>query len=90
MKIQAWFTNRWTALEWSAIQSRHDDLVVLTKEEHSYRIYSTRKIHPADIEELNKLDAILVIAQGKISRHNLQVGETSYVQEELNRIEREK
>jgi len=88
MKFQSMFLDRWSALEWSAIASRHNDLVCLELNEGRYRIHAAKKIHPEDIKQLEAMTIVAVIAQGQISRSNLDPGEQSFLQEELNRIRR--
>ena len=87
--FQSTFINKWSALEWACIESRHKDLVYLVHDNGKYSIYSSKRITQDEIKKMEGVDVILCIAQGQISRQMLDVGELSFCQEELNRIRRD-
>lgn len=86
--FQSSFVNLWSALEWTAIESRHKDLVYLVCEDTYYRIYSSKKITPSEISILDTCKPMVVIAQGQISRDTLDKEQKTFLQDELDRIRR--
>jgi hypothetical protein len=73
----------WSALHWLAITARRADLCCITKQKDWWRIHSWNKISTESIDILQKLDSVVIVANGKISKFTLSADELAYLRQEI-------
>jgi len=77
------FTDKWTAMEWTARAARRSDLVALAKDPKGFRIISAARITTDAIDSLHNYDTIIILVRGVMSKCSLDVGEISFFREQL-------
>ena len=77
------YSDQWSAFYWLAIAARRADVVALSMEGVRYRIHIWPKLNSDVLEILHRLETLVIITYGKISKTNLPDDDLTQLRAEL-------